>query len=133
MDLIISIITIIGVAFAIILIIVLRPKSSNDISVLQNKITELQHSLVKIESGLKEDFRINREENVGVAKDNRQELANSLKEFTQEQRNKFDELKQEHKELAAKTVEQLEKITGKVEEKLNALNEQAKKDNNQKS
>ncbi|MBL0200329.1 MAG: DNA recombination protein RmuC [Chitinophagaceae bacterium] len=121
---------IILIAIAIILIIVFRPKSINDLSLLQTKILEIQNNLNKIESNLKEDFRINREENATIAKDNRTELAGSLKDFTLERRSKFDELKDEQKELTAKTVEQLEKITGKVEEKLNALNEQAKKDSN---
>lgn len=170
---------------AIILIIVFRNKAGSEIPQLQNKVSELQSSLGKLETGIKEDFRTNREENANIAKDNRTELNNtlkdfkielsetlkniteqnqqalkeinktlaekvdalitkvednnkanretlaaSLKDFTLEQRNKFDELKQEQKDLTAKTVEQLEKITGKVEEKLNALNEQAKSDNN---
>ncbi|MBK7558955.1 MAG: hypothetical protein IPI54_12120 [Chitinophagaceae bacterium] len=128
MDQLISLITILGVAIAIILIIVFRPRSNNDLMVLQNRISELQNSLLKIESNLKDDFRINREENAGIAKDNRQELANSLKDFILEQRSKFDELKEEQKELTAKTVEQLEKVTGKLEEKLQALLQQAGKD-----
>jgi len=170
---------------AIILIIVFRNKAGSEIPQLQNKVSELHSSLGKLETGIKEDFRTNREENANIAKDNRTELNNTLKDFkielsetlkniteqnqqalkeinktlaekvdalitkvednnkanretlaanlkdfTLEQRNKFDELKQEQKDLTAKTVEQLEKITGKVEEKLNALNEQAKSDNN---
>jgi DNA recombination protein RmuC len=158
---------------AIILIIVFRSKADNGLPLLQNKVVELQTSLTKIETNLKDDFRINREENAAIAKDNRTELNNtlktiteqnqnalkeinqtlatkvdlliakidennktnreelsaSLKNFTIEQRNKFDEIKKEQNDTTTKTVEQLEKITGKVEEKLNAVNEQAKKDN----
>lgn len=82
-----------------------------------------------MDAGLKQDFKINREENASIAKDNRTELNASLKDFTLEQRNKFDELKNEQKELTFKTVEQLDKITDKVAEKLKDLNEQAKADN----
>ena len=103
---------------AIILIIIFRSKGSNELPELQNKLVALQTSLSKIETNLKEDFRINREENATIAKDNRTELALSLKEFISEQRTKFDELKKEQTDLTTKTVEQLEKISGKVEEKL---------------
>ena len=113
---------------AIILIIIFRSKGSNELPELQNKVVELQTSLTKIESNLKDDFRTNREENATIAKDNRTELASNLKEFTLEQRTKFDELKKEQTDLTTKTVEQLEKISGKVEEKLKDLNDQAKDD-----
>ncbi|MCX6300361.1 MAG: DNA recombination protein RmuC [Bacteroidetes bacterium] len=82
-----------------------------------------------MDAGLKQDFKINREENASIAKDNRTELNASLKDFTLEQRNKFNELKSEQKDLTFKTVEQLDKITDKVAEKLKDLNEQAKADN----
>lgn len=119
------------VILAIILLIAFRGKKSDEAPQLLNKINELQANLAKIESGLKEDFRINREENSTIAKENRAELSAALKDFTIEQRTKFDELKLEQKDLINKTVEQLEKITVKVEEKLTALNEQAKSDNQQ--
>ena len=114
---------------AIILIITFRSKGNNDFPLLQTKIAELQSSLSKIESNLKEDFRLNREENATIAKDNRTELKGVLKDFILEQREKFDELKAKQKDLTNKTVAQLEKITEKVEEKLGKLNEQAKTDN----
>src|SRR6266699_3472406 len=69
---------------AIILIIAFRSKAGNDFPQLQNKIGELQSSLYKIEGNLKEDFRTNREENAGLAKDNRTELNNTLKDFRTE-------------------------------------------------
>ena len=129
MQAILLIIIIILLTIAIVLMVVFRPKSSAVLNVLSQQIAELHSNISKIEISLKDDFRTNREENAGIAKDNRTELNNTLKDFTLEQRSKFAELKQEQKELANKTVEQLEKITGKVEEKLNALNEQAKVDN----
>jgi DNA recombination protein RmuC len=115
---------------AVILIVVFRNKTGNELPLLQNKVGELHIVLNNIDSGLKQDFRINREENATIAKDNRIELNNTLKDFTLEQRSKFDALKKEQQELTSKTVEQLEKITAKVEEKLKSLTEQATSDNN---
>jgi hypothetical protein len=57
---------------AIILIILELPQ-------LKSKVADLQPSLDKIESSLIEDFRINREENAGITRDNRAELNNTLK------------------------------------------------------
>lgn len=48
------------------------------------KMTDIQNSLQKIESGLKEDFRINREENSGSAKANREELGQGLRDIKSE-------------------------------------------------
>ena len=114
---------------AIVLIIPFRNKTSSENPALINKLNEIQAILMAMDAGLKQDFKINRQENASIAKDNRTELNASLKDFTLEQRNKFDELKTEQKELTFKTVEQLDKITDKVAEKLKDLNEQAKADN----
>ena len=51
---------------------------------LQSKVGELQTSLTAINNDLKQDFRINREENANMAKDNRTELNNTLKDFKTE-------------------------------------------------
>lgn len=51
---------------------------------LSQRIDDLDKSLTKIETALREDFRINREENSTVAKENRAELNGSLKDFRQE-------------------------------------------------
>ena len=128
MNTILLIIICVLLVIAIILIFVYRSKGSKELPELQNKIFELQSSLTKIETNLKNDFRTNREENATIAKDNRTELASNLKDFTLEQRTKFDELKKEQTDLTTKTVEQLEKISGKVEQKLKDLNDQAKGD-----
>src|SRR6188768_4253879 len=70
---------------AIILIILFRNKGNNELPQLQNKVAELQSNLSKIETNLKEDFRINREENGAIAKENRQELNDTLVAFKGEQ------------------------------------------------
>jgi len=51
---------------------------------LSNRIDSLDKSLLKIEAGLREDFRINREENSNIAKENRTELNATLKDFQRE-------------------------------------------------
>ena len=77
---------------AIVLIIVFRNKSDNELPLLQNKVVELQTSLTKIETNLKEDFRINREENATIAKDNRIELNTTLKNITDQSQNALREI-----------------------------------------
>ena len=95
------------IAIAIILIIVFRPKPNNDFTFLQNKVLELQNSLVKIESDQKEEFRFNREENAGIAKDNRIELNTTLKNITEQSQNALKEI---NKTLEDKTDALITKI-----------------------
>lgn len=66
---------------AIFLIVIFRSRKEKDLPLLQSKVEELRLNLSKIESNLKEDFRINREENARIAKDNREELNNTLKDL----------------------------------------------------
>jgi DNA recombination protein RmuC len=69
------------------IVILIRVFRSNSIKVdpqLQKSITDLQGSVSKIEANLKDDFRVNREENATIAKDNRVELNNTLKDFKSE-------------------------------------------------
>jgi DNA recombination protein RmuC len=68
----------------IILVIALKAKPNGQNQELTLKIDSLDKSLQKIESNLKEDFKINREENANLAKDNRAELNNTLKELKKE-------------------------------------------------
>ncbi len=114
----------------ILLIIFKKNRSTDDLSSINQSVNELKTAIGRIETSLKDDFRINREENAAIAKDNRAELNTNLKDFSKEQKEKFDEFKLEQKELKDKTFELFEKITSKIEEKLNDLKEQAGKDNN---
>lgn len=98
----------------IILIIVLRPKQGSDQQLLERKISELQSSLVKFETGLKEDFRISREENSTVAKDNRIELNNTLKDFKGELTETLKTVKEQNQKA-------LEKLNETVEQRITAL------------
>jgi DNA recombination protein RmuC len=92
METILLIVICVLLVIAIILIIVFRGKAGNGLPLLQNKVTELQSSLTKIESNLKEDFRINREENTTIAKDNRTELNTTLKNITEQSQNALKEI-----------------------------------------
>ncbi len=137
------------------LIFVFRGKSNNDLPQLLNKVNELQTGLTKIESNLKDDFRINREESSNTAKSNREELNKAITEFRNEtaeairqlskqnvealeKLNKTLELKvidliekteKSFKDFSESNTTQLEKIEKQVETKLQALTEQAKADN----
>ncbi len=48
---------------------------------LMNKVAELQIGLSRIETGMREEFRTNREENGAIARENRTELSNSIREI----------------------------------------------------
>ncbi len=69
---------------AIILILAFRNKSSTEIPQLKIQVDGILTELRKLESNLKEDFRINRQENGQMAKDNREELNNTLKNITEQ-------------------------------------------------
>ena len=68
----------------LILLFVFKAKPNTQNQELILKIDSLDKSLQKIESNLKEDFKINREENANLAKDNRAELNNTLKDLKKE-------------------------------------------------
>jgi DNA recombination protein RmuC len=83
MELLIYILLGLGV-INLILLFVFKAKPNDQNPELTLKIDSLDKILQKIESNLKEDFKINREENSSIAKDNRLELNNTLKELKKE-------------------------------------------------
>ncbi len=110
---------------AIILIIAFRSKNnSSELPQLEPKLVDIQSNLSKIESNLKEDFRINREENSRMAKENRDELNSTLKEFKKE-------LGDTLKEITEQNQKALEIINKTLDEKVSALIE--KTDTNNKA
>ncbi len=127
------------IILAIVLIIVFRPKNNSEILMLTGKITELQTSISNIEKNLKEDFRLNREENSNISKENRTELTQTLtttfkgfqetfdknvKAFNDLQREKFGQLEEKQNNLVKATEDKLENIRVMVDEKLQkTLNE----------
>ncbi len=108
------------------------PGVNQDVEKVMNELNagmnQLRDALQRIEGNLREDFRINREENARIAKENRTELNASLKEFSKEQKEKFDEFKTEQKELKDQSLEQLSKVNATLEEKISAMNKQVQDD-----
>lgn len=81
-------ISIILLAVIIILLLVLLLRKQNTPSTISDTtLQEILLSLKKIEDGLKQDFRINREEAAKTAKDNRDELRISVLNLQQDLRN----------------------------------------------
>jgi len=95
------------VIIVIILIIVFRPKGGQGNDVLLSKLIELQ-------GGLKEDFRINREENNNNAKDSREELNATLRNFQ-------SEMTQTLKNIIEQSQKNLEQINKALDEKISSL------------
>jgi len=123
-----SLLTLLGILFIIILVVILMLQKNN-ISELQGKLIVIQSSLNNLELNIKEDFRITRLENKDAAKEDRIELSNSLNDFSHDQKMKLNELKQEQKAFLLDVVIQLEKLSSNIERNLHQLNEQAKQDN----
>lgn len=93
---------------AIVLIILFRNKNNNALPELQRQMAALQTNLAKIESSLKEDFKTNREENAGIAKDNRIELNATLKTITEQSQQALREINQT-------LDEKMDALTGKLD------------------
>lgn len=144
MEFILSIVIIILLVITIILIISFRPGSNNELASLQGKMVELQNTLAKIESNLKEDFRINREENATIAKDNRLELNNTLKTITGQSQNALKEINKTLEDKVGALIEKIEannktsreELTRNITDfsgtnitQLEKINNQAKEDN----
>lgn len=130
----------------IILLIIFRPKGHDERKEIFAKIEELSRTLSRLEVSLKDDFRINREENAAIAKDNRMELNQGLKDFRESlertfknfqesfdknvesfnnlQREKFGQLEEKQNKMIESTEKKLEQMRETVDEKLQkTLNE----------
>lgn len=68
----------------LVLVIAFRNKNSAEVPQLKIQVDGLLAELRKLESNLKEDFRINRLEISQIARDNREELNNTLKNITEQ-------------------------------------------------
>ncbi|MCK9279341.1 MAG: DNA recombination protein RmuC [Melioribacteraceae bacterium] len=97
MEMILILLITILLIVAIIMIFIFRPKENADSQNLLNRINELNNILTKIEGNLKEDFRINRQENATLAKENRSELSNTLKDFSIKNSDQLEKLLQQSK------------------------------------
>jgi DNA recombination protein RmuC len=92
---ILILIALIGLNLIITIILLLQRDKQG--SGLSQRIDGLERSVTKIETGLREDFRINREENSNIAKENRTELNGTLKEFRIELSNTLKEITSQSK------------------------------------
>lgn len=122
METILIIIICVLLLLAIILIIVFRSKSDNELPELKNKVVELQTSISKIETSLKDDFRTNREENANIAKDNRTELNETLKDFKKE-------LSETLKNITEQSQNALKEINTTLADKIELLNTKLEENN----
>ena len=80
-----------GVACVLLLVIFFK-KTQNGLGSVERKVEELEKSLLRIENALREDFRINREENDKIARENRSELKLSLDQTSKYQTDKLESL-----------------------------------------
>lgn len=140
------ILLLLALTIIILVLNILRFNAGSGQKELEKKIAELSQTLLRIESNLKEDFRINREENAAIAKDNRLELNQGLRDFRESlertfknfqesfdrnvqsfndlQREKFGQLEEKQNKLVESTEKKLEQMRETVDEKLQkTLNE----------
>ncbi|MFO7573736.1 MAG: DNA recombination protein RmuC [Bacteroidales bacterium] len=139
MTTVLLVIVIVLITTAIFLIIAFRPTKNDDLRILEEKLATIRSGIENIEKTLKEDFRLNREENSNLARDNRKELTETLtvtfrgfqeafdknvQAFNDLQREKFSQLDEKQNNLVKTTEEKLENIRVMVDEKLQkTLNE----------
>jgi len=140
------ILLLLALTIIILVLNILRFNAGSGQKELEKKIAELSQTLLRIESNLKEDFRINREENAAIAKDNRLELNQGLRDFRESlertfknfqesfdrnvqsfndlQREKFGQLEEKQNKMVESTEKKLEQMRETVDEKLQkTLNE----------
>ncbi len=103
----------------IFLVVLFRGKPSNELPLLQTKVAELLLTINRIEANLKDDFRVNREENAGTAKNNRDELSTTLNTFKTElsitQKNITEQSQHALKEINTTLGRQVELLIKKVD------------------
>lgn len=125
------------IVFLLVVLIIVQLYQIKRFSGAQGKRTEeaFKQAFDRIERNFREDFKLNREESRGIAKENRDELAASLNNFQVSfergiasfnalQREKLAALNEQQRQLVANTERRLEEIRVTVEEKLQkTLNE----------
>ncbi len=125
------------IVFLLVVLIIVQLYQIKRFSGAQGKRTEeaFKQAFDRIERNFREDFKLNREESRGIAKENRDELAASLNNFQVSfergiasfnalQREKLAALNEQQQQLVANTEKRLEEIRVTVEEKLQkTLNE----------
>lgn len=142
MEIILLITICILLLIAIILSIFFRNKSTE--TGIQTKLIELKTSLSNIESGFKEDFRLNREENSLNAKNDRLEISTALRNITEQSQNALKEINKTLEEKVSALTNKIETnnqtnrlelgknitdFSGTNVQQLEKINKQAKDDN----
>lgn len=87
----------------LVLVFIFRFRGDNGVPQMLTKIIEVQNGLLQIERNLKEDFRINREESSGIAKENREELNRVIATFRNETTEAIRNLSSQNVEVLAKS------------------------------
>jgi len=101
----------------LLLLVLLFRKTDNGASLTQRKVEELEKALNRIEQSLREDFRMNREDNNKLARENRFELKAALDQHSRDQSEKVQL-------LINSTEKRLDQMRETVDEKLQkTLNE----------
>ena len=91
-----------------------RPQANQDLAAIFNRQTDSQNQLSRLETNMKEDFRINRDENLKISSENRSELNQTLTIFRREQTETFQNLSENSQNL-------LQQINGTLDERLSSL------------
>lgn len=101
----------------LLLLVLLFRKTDNGAAITQRKVEELEKALNRIENALREDFRMNREDNNKLARENRYELRAALDQHSRDQSEKVQL-------LINSTEKRLDQMRETVDEKLQkTLNE----------
>lgn len=109
--------TILIAVSCLLLLVLLFRKTDNGAAITQRKVEELEKALNRIENALREDFRMNREDNNKLARENRCELRAALDQHSRDQSEKVQL-------LINSTEKRLDQMRETVDEKLQkTLNE----------
>lgn len=99
------------ITIALLLVVLFVPKKQGSNAELENKLFEIEGNLNRMNSSLKEDFKINREESTKNASANRNELNESLKSMRFELMQSIEKMSEVNKNA-------LEKLNKTLEEKI---------------
>jgi len=110
----------------IILMWVISTRKDPSLHEILRKVDLLAAASERSETGLRAEFRVNREETALLVKDNREELRQAIRDFSEEQKVKFDEWGRSQKDMSDRSQWQLEKIKGDIDQKLSAQQESAR-------
>ena len=118
-QLLITLINLMGIL--LLLVLVLRKNNGGQTAELLEKINQLHVGLTKIESNLKEDFRISREESGQTAQANREELNRALTLFRKETLEALQLVSQQNVQALTRSVKDFQEAFDKNVESFNAL------------